>query len=71
MTMIMTKLSELIGDDDGDHNVDHGDHDGNHLGKEGHAEDRLLVRFELLGHLFLKSICQNIKKVIQAKLGVF
>ena len=71
-TILNTKYSVLAYY--GDHNVDHGDHngeDGDHLGEEGHAEDCLLVRFKLLGHLFLKSICQNLKKLIQAKLGIF
>ena len=40
-------------DDDGDDDDDD-DHYGDYLGEEGHAEDCLLVRFELLGHLFLK-----------------
>ena len=42
------------------------DGDVGHLGEEGHAEDCLLVRFKLLGHLFLKSICQNIINLILA-----
>ena len=31
------------------------DDDVGHLSEEGHAEDGLLVRFELLRHLFLES----------------
>ena len=48
---------DYLGDDDDDHDGD--DNGGDYLGEEGHAEDCLLVRFKLLGHLFLKSIYQD------------
>ena len=45
--------------DDYDDDDQDGDDNGDYLGEEGHAEDCLLVRFKLLGHLFLKSIYQD------------